>query len=347
MMRRAAWNTDRTLSVVEEAARAPDEGEVLIEVVNAGICGSDLHWYRGDFPPEASRTPGHEIGGVVAAVGRGASSLHEGDVVGVEPLLRCGTCGHCSAGRYNQCQVAGGLIGIAVNGGMAQQLLAPREAVFPAPAGIDGELAAIAEPLACSVHGFEEIQLSEGETVLVIGAGSIGLTAQLAAQAYGAQVIVLARHPHQQELARRLGAVEVIGDDDAGKQRLGELAADDSIDVAAECVGGHADTIRTSVDAVRRLGRVVVLGVFAIDDAGLNPLTLLGREITMVGAVTYAAPSGRIPDYQKALEMLTGCRDEARSLITHRYGLDAVNEAFDAALDKRSRSIKVHLTPNA
>ena len=191
--------------------------------------------------------------------------------MGVEPLLRCGSCKHCAAGRYNQCQVAGGLIGMAVDGGMAQQVIAPQQAVFAAPQGIDGELAAIAEPLACSVHGFEEAKLAAGETVLVIGAGSIGLTAQLAAQAYGAQTIVLARYPHQQQLARDLGAAEVIGDDDAGKQRLAELAADDAIDVVAECVGGHADTIRTSVDAVRRLGRVVVLGVFAIEERGTQP----------------------------------------------------------------------------
>ena len=346
-MRRAAWNADSTLSVLDEAARRPGDGEVLVEVVSAGICGSDLHWYRGDFPPQATRTPGHEIGGIVSALGAGVTNMSEGDIVGVEPLLRCGSCGHCSAGRYNQCQVAGGLIGIAVDGGMAQQVMAPREAVFRSPRGIDAEVTAMAEPLACSVHGFEEINLGDGETVLVVGAGSIGLTAQLAAQAYGAQVIVLARYPHQQEAARSLGAAEVIGDDEAGKARLAELAADDSIDVVAECVGGHADTIRTSVDAVRRLGRVVILGVFAIEDAGLNPLTLLGREITMVGAVTYAAPGGRVPDYQKALEMLTGCEDEARSLITHRFGLNSVNEAFATALDKSSLSVKVHLTPNA
>ena len=345
-MRRAAWNADRTLSVLDQSDPTPQDNDVLVEVINAGICGSDLHWYRGDFVPSPSRTPGHEIGGVVVATGAGVTGLREGDIVGVEPLLRCGACKHCAAGRYNQCQVAGGLIGIAVDGGMAQQVIAPQQAVFAAPQGIDGELAAIAEPLACSVHGFEEAKLAAGETVLVIGAGSIGLTAQLAAQAYGAQTIVLARYPHQQQLARDLGAAEVIGDDDAGTQRLAELAADDAIDVVAECVGGHADTIRTSVAAVRRLGRVVVLGVFAIEDAGLNPLTLLGRELTIIGAVTYAAPGGRVPDYQKALEILTGCRDEARSLITHRYGLDAVNEAFDAALNKSSLSIKVHLTPN-
>ena len=346
-MRRAAWNADRTLSVHDDPNRAPAEGEVRVQVVNAGICGSDLHWYRGDFSPEAMRTPGHEIGGIVAAVGAGVEHVQEGDVVGVEPLLRCGECGHCISGHYNQCQVAGGLIGIAVDGGMAQDVFAPSPAVFKAPTNVDGEVAALAEPLACSVHGYNMITLGQGETVLVIGAGSIGLTAQLAAQAVGANVIVLARHPHQQEAARRLGAAEVIGEDEAGQQRLKELARDDAIDVVAECVGGHADTIRQSVDVVRRLGRVVVLGVFAIDDAGFNPLTLLGREITMIGAVTYAAPGGRSPDYQQALEMLSGCGEDARTLITHRFGLDDVNDAFATALDKSSQSIKVHITPNA
>ena len=346
-MRRAAWTAERDLQVIDEPAPAPAEGEVVVDVVNAGICGSDLHWYRGDFSPQAGRSPGHEIGGVISAVGAGVDGLREGDVVGVEPLLRCGDCRHCHVGRYNQCQVAGGLIGIAQDGGMAQQVRAPAAAVFPAPAGVDGELAALAEPLACSVHGFAEAKLEVGETVLVIGGGTIGLTAQLAAQAMGAGVIMLARYPHQQESARQLGAVEVFGEDEAGQRRLAELAADDAIDVVAECVGGKADTIRTSVDAVRRLGRVVVLGVFAIDSAGFNPLTLLGREITMIGAVTYAAPGGRAPDYQRALEYLPGCADDARSLITHRYGLGEVNKAFRTALDKSSRSIKVHLTPNA
>ena len=92
---------------------------------------------------------------------------------------------------------------------------------------------------------------------------------------------------------------------------------------------------------------MIVLGVFAIDDVGFNPLTLLGKEITMVGAVTYGALGGRTPDYQQALEVLSGCTEEARSLITHRFTLDDVNTAFATALDKSSKSIKVHLTPNA
>ena len=153
-MRRAAWNADATLSLIDEPNLVPGDGEVVVRVINEGICGTDLHSYRGHLPPQAGRTPGHEIGGVVSAVGVGVDHVREGDIVGVEPLLRCGSCHLCARGHYNQCQVAGGLIGLHVDGGMAQEVLAPVAAVFPAPTQVDAELAAIAEPLACAVHGF-------------------------------------------------------------------------------------------------------------------------------------------------------------------------------------------------
>lgn len=345
-MRRAAWNTDATLSLIEDPDLTPGECEVVVRVLSEGICGTDLHSYRGHMPPEAGRTPGHEMGGIVSAVGLGVDHVQEGDIVGVEPLLRCGACRLCVAGHYNQCQIAGGLIGLHVDGGMAEEVLAPAPAVFRSPPGVDSELTALAEPLACAVHGFNQITVNRDETVLIIGAGTIGLTAQLAAQAAGANAIVLARHPHQQEAARRLGAAEVLGEDDASQQRLAELAAQDSIDLVAECVGGHADTIRQSIDVVRRLGRVLVLGLFAIDSVPINPVNLMLHEVTVVGSVTYGAPGGRPADYQQALDILASYQAEARSLITHRFALDDVNAAFETAQDKGSRSIKVHLTPN-
>ncbi|MDE2745418.1 MAG: alcohol dehydrogenase catalytic domain-containing protein [Chloroflexota bacterium] len=346
-MRRAAWNTDATLSLIEAPDLTPGEGEVVVRVLSEGICGTDLHSFRGHMPPEAGRTPGHEMGGIVSTVGPGVDHVREGDVVGVEPLLRCGACRLCVAGHYNQCQVAGGLIGLHVDGGMAQEVLAPAPAIFKSPSGVDAELTALAEPLACAVHGFNQIAVNPDETVLIIGAGTIGLTAQLAAQAAGAATIVLARHPHQRDAARRLGAAEVLGEDDASQQRLAELAAQDSIDLVAECVGGHADTIRQSIDVVRRLGRVLVLGLFAIESVPINPVNLMLHEVTVVGSVTYGAPGGRPADYQQALNILASYQAEARSLITHRFTLGEVNTAFETAQDKGSQSIKVHLTPNA
>ena len=109
--------------------------------------------------------------------------------------------------------------------------------------------------------------------------------------------------------------------------------------------GPPADPIGPAVEAVRPLGRVVVLGVFTIESAGLNPLTLLGKEVTVVGANTYSSPEGR-SDYARGLEIIGEYAEEARSLITHRFPLSQTGEGFATALDKATQSIKVQIQPN-
>ena len=343
-MRAAVWTEKRDLRVVEKPLPTPGPGEVRVVVGSAGICGSDLHWFRGDFDPVPGLTPGHEIGGTIDAVGAGVDHIREGDIVGVEPSLRCLDCEFCNLGQYQHCR-RHELLGIALDGGLEQSVVTPGYTVFAVPTAVDAELAAMAEPLACSVHGFEKVGLVKDETVLVQGAGSIGLTAVLAARAYGAKVLITARHAHQREAAERLGAAEVIMDDEAGERRLAELAKDQAIDVVAEAVGGHADTIRVAVETVRPLGRVAVLGVFAIESAGFNPLILLGKEVSVIGANTYSAPNGK-SDYARGLEIIAEFPVEARSLVTHRFPLEQTAEGFATALDKGTASIKVHILPN-
>jgi threonine dehydrogenase-like Zn-dependent dehydrogenase len=221
----------------------------------------------------------------------------------------------------------------------------PGPAVFPVPSGVDAELAALAEPLACSVHGYEKIGLRANQTVLIVGAGTIGLTALLAAKAAGSHAIITARHPHQQDAARRMGANEVIGDDEAGRARLDELAAQEAIDVAVETVGGRADTLIQAQRAVRRMGTVIVIGIFTDRLATIDALDMVLRELQIVGAIIYGAPTGKA-EYAMALDMLADNADTARTLITHRFPLEEANDAFAAALDKSSNSIKVHINPN-
>ncbi len=344
-IRAARWTPRRELEIDAFRLADPGPGQVQVAVSSAGICGSDLHFFRGDFAPRDGIVPGHEFGGVVSARGNGVNHVREGDLVGVEPILRCGKCPNCRSGRYHVC-AGRRLIGEDADGGMSELANVPGDTVFAAPAGIDAELAALAEPLACSVHGYARARLGAGETVLVIGAGSIGLTALLAAKAAGARTLILARHPQQRQAALSLGAEEVIGDDEAGRARLRELAGQEAIDVCVESVGGHADTIIQAQRAVRRQGRVLVLGSFAIPTATLDPGHLVNGEIEMIGSVTYGAPEGRA-EYAMALELLAQYAGQARALVTHRFGLENANEAFAAALDKSSRSIKVHLNPGA
>lgn len=343
MVKAARWTETGALAVQEKEALSPSQGEVQIAIGSVGICGSDLHFYRGEFSPRAGVTPGHELAGTVTAVGGGVRHLKEGDLVGVEPLLRCGFCAFCASGDYHVCDDRG-LVGERVDGGMSELATIPANTAYKAPSGVDAELGALAEPLACSVHGFNKADLRGHETVFIVGAGSIGLTAILAARANGAHVIVLARHPHQQAAALRLGADEVVGDDEAGKERMKELAREQAVDVSVETVGGSGDTLRTAQLVLRPKGRLVVLGVFTEPEVTINALHLALREIEIVGSMTYAASEGRA-DYQVALEVMADYADAARTLVTHRYGLEAVNDAFATALDKSTQSIKVHLNP--
>ena len=340
----ARWNDAGELTLGEKTMPPPAPGQVQLAIGSVGICGSDLHFYRGQFPPRAGVTPGHELAGTVAAAGAGVRHVKEGDLVGVEPLLRCGLCPFCASGDYHVCDERG-LVGERIDGGMSERANVPANTAYKAPAGVDAELGALAEPLACSVHGFNKVDLRGHQTVFVLGAGSIGLTAILAARANGADVVVLARHPHQQEAARRLGATEVVGDDEAGVERMQELARLQAIDVAVETVGGAGDTVLTAQRVLRPKGKLVVLGVFTQPQVRIDALQLALREIEVVGSMTYAASEGRA-DYQTALEVVADYADVARTLVTHRFALSDVNDAFGAALDKSTRSLKVHINPN-
>jgi|TARA_Y100000310_G_scaffold315557_2_gene366259 L-iditol 2-dehydrogenase len=339
------WTEDRSLAVTLGHAKDPGPDEVQIKVASVGVCGSDLHFFRGDFPARPGIVPGHEFAGIVTAVGSGANHFSEGDLVAVEPLLRCGHCRFCLSGDYHVCSERG-LIGENRDGGMSEYVTVPAITAFRTPEGVDAELGALAEPLACSIHAFVKAKVKGHETVFILGAGTIGLTALLAAKAYGCNTIILARHPHQQEAARRLGADEVISDNEAGESRLGELRRSQSIDVAVETVGGKGDTLTTCQLSLRPKGRLLLIGVFSIPTVPINPLHLALREVEIIGSMTYAATDGRA-DYEIALNVLSDCADVARSLVTHRFQLDDVQQAFETAMDKSTQSIKVHLNPEA
>ena len=353
-IRAARWKSALDLEISTIQLDDPSAGEVQVTIQSAGICGSDLHAFRNASSAEKNNglVPGHEIAGVISAVGAGVNHVREGDIVGVEPLLRsvvCGKCRYCLAGEYQVCTAGrgpgGGLFGENADGGMRELGIFPGSAVFPAPSGVDAELAALAEPLACSVHGYEKIGLRANQTVLILGAGTIGLTALLATKAAGSHAIITARHPHQQDAARRLGADEVIGDDEAGRARLEELAAQEAIDVAVETVGGRADTLIQAQRAVRRMGTVIVIGIFTDRLVTIDALDMVLRELNIIGAIIYGAPTGRA-EYAMALGLLGDRAETARTLVTHRFPLEQANDAFATALDKSSQSIKVHINPN-
>jgi threonine dehydrogenase-like Zn-dependent dehydrogenase len=337
-MKAAVWNASGTLDVTERPVPEPRPGWVRVAVRSAGICGTDLHFYRGSFPSPAGLLPGHEVGGVVDLPGEGVS-IQSGTPVAVEPLFGCGHCAHCLSGNYNRCTQRT-LLGVSGRGGLAEYMTAPAASLHPLPEGLPPESASLVEPVAVCVRGARLGDVRLGDRVLVLGAGTIGLLSLVTARAAGAaELHITARHERQREAARALGADGVHGSADEVAQALGDRA----IDVVIETVGGTASTIAEAVRLVRPGGTVVMLGVFE----GTTPLPGLDfsvKEVRLVGSNCYAR-AGATSDFAVAVGLLRDHLADVQPLVTHRFGLDQVNEAFATAADKTTGSIKVILAP--
>jgi threonine dehydrogenase-like Zn-dependent dehydrogenase len=338
-MKAAVWNDRGSLDIVERPVPEPRPGWVRLKVSAVGICGTDLHFYRGSFPSPTGLLPGHEIGGVIDALGEGVQ-LPVGAAVAVEPQSFCGECYQCRTGNHNRCSKRI-LFGVTGRGGCAEFATVPAYAAYMLPNGVPPAIGALAEPLAVCVRGLRRGRVEFGQRVVILGAGTIGLMSLLGARAAGAaEILVAARYPHQQRAARALGADSVFESTPALSEQLGTAA----VDCVIETVGGRAATLIDAVGLVRPGGIVLMLGVF--DGTSQIPaLDFSTKEVTMVGSNCYGR-SGSHSDFETAIELLRKNVESLRALVTHRFALDDVNQAFTAAADKHSGSIKVHIVPS-
>ena len=335
-MKAAIWNARGTLDVVDTPTLELPGGWARLAVASCGICGSDLHDFRRGGGV-AGRTPGHEVAGYVADPGE--SALSSGTLVALEPIDSCGHCPCCRSGHYNRC-ATGELFGMDLPGGFAEYVDVPAQRLHPLPAGLDVGVAALAEPLAVAVRAVRLAHMDLGARVAVLGGGTIGLLSVAAARAGGAGAVhFTARHPHQAERARALGADETFFDIDAMHAAVGDRA----YDVVLETVGGHAPTIREAVRVADAGGIIVMIGVFD-DETPLPALDFLSKELTLVGSNCYAFDADR-SDFGLATALLLRRKDDLEALLTHRFGLDEIRHGFETAMDKSTGAVKVQIQP--
>jgi 2-desacetyl-2-hydroxyethyl bacteriochlorophyllide A dehydrogenase len=329
-MRAALWTADGTLEIADRPQPEPRAGWVRVRVASVGICGTDLHFFDGSFPSPKGLLPGHEVGGTIDAVGQGVT-LTIGTPVAVEPLAGCGTCAHCLIGNDNRCS-ARTLFGVTARGGMAEFMTIPANRVYALGDGLDPADGALAEPVAVCVRGVRLAGVGAGDRVAVLGAGTIGLVSCLAAVAAGAaEVFVSARHPFQKALAASFGAREL------DSSEVG------TFDVVIETVGGLADTLGQATRLTKPGGVIALLGVFSTP-VPFDAYDVCIRELRVVGSNCYGH-GGTRRDFEVAVELLAAHRDALRTLVTHRFPLESVNDAFACASDKSTGSIKVQVTP--
>lgn len=323
----------------------PGPGQVRVRVEACGICGSDLHFYHGGLWPPG-RVPGHEMVGRVEALGSGVVELALGDRVAVEPIRSCGGCRPCRSGRDNLCRDFQ-VLGIHVDGGLRDRLVVDAFRCFPMDPELDPAVAALCEPVAVSIHGLLRAGFEPGVRVLVLGAGSVGLTSVLAARALGAsEVWASARYDAQASRARELGASRVLPEEEAGPEALSALSRETDFDVVVETVGGRAPTLPAAVAALAPGGCVCVLGLF-LGTIELEPFPLLLKEATLAWSNCYDRRGPGPADFRRAADLVAEERERLAGLVTHRFGLDRVEEAFATAADKRSGAVKVGVLPGA
>jgi 2-desacetyl-2-hydroxyethyl bacteriochlorophyllide A dehydrogenase len=314
----------------------PGPGEVLVRVRAAGICHSDVHYRAGTSPVGyVPITPGHEVAGVVERVGPGVDEYAPGARVCLHYLVTCGGCEYCIRGTEQFC-TAGRMIGKHAEGGYAELIVVPARSVVRLPEALPFEHGAV---LMCSsataFHALRKARLGVGETVAVIGAGGLGLSAVQLSRAIGAsRVYAVDVNPERLCQAEELGAVPVDGRAGDPARRVRELTGGAGVDVAVEMIGTPG-TMRQAVAMLAVFGRAALVGItdrsFEVD----SYREIIGREAEVIGVSDHLRT-----ELPVLLDMAArGALDLAR-VVTRRVPLEAraINEVMDALAENRGAS---------
>ena len=319
------------ISVLERDVPEPGPGQLMIQVLASGICGTDLHIYRGEYMGNYPVIPGHEFSGVVAATGSGITRFQVGDRVAIEPNIACDNCLNCLNNRQNFC-LNWQAIGVTLPGGMEEYVIVPERAAFDI-GELPFDVGAFMEPLSCVVHGVQRANIGLADHVAIFGAGPIGnLMIQMARIQGAARITVLEINPGRAELARQLGADHVVHSFD-------ELQPD-TYDIVIDATGAILVMNRT-IDFARKGGTVLLFGV---PPSGRN-LEVEAFKIFQKGLTVLSSFTSVRNSFQ-AVDLLRSGQVRVASLISHRLPLEEMPHAL-ALIESRDPAVKkVIVQPN-
>lgn len=332
-MKAAILHGPRDLRVESLRDPRPEPGEVIVRMTAAGLCGTDYEIWSGARPVAYPRIMGHELVGRVEAAAPDVTRVSPGDPVVVEPNYSCGRCPLCREGNRNLC-LSRTTIGINVDGGFAELVRVPEQCCWRAAAGAASDALLLAEPLAVVVRAVARGAPKPGETAAIVGAGTLGLLALQVLRARGARVMVTSRSRRRFTLADQLGADATHAAIDGP---LGDAArrfsGREGVDLVVE-TAGTADAVTHALELVRPGGRVVLTGL-PHEPTPVSFFSVVRREVTLTGSMIYQ------DEFPEALRLVDSGAVRTAPLITHRFGLDRIGEAFAAHTDPSS--IKVAL----
>jgi len=323
-----------TLQVHDEMRPEPAPDEALVRVDAVGICGSDLHWFAeggiGDAQLGRPLVIGHEIGGTVVDDGPLA-----GRVVAVDPAIPCRNCATCARGLGHLCPTVRFAGHGDFDGGLRDVMAWPARLLHPLPPELTAEDGAMLEPLGVAIHALDLGKVRAGSAVAVVGCGPIGLLVLQLARLGGAGTVV-AVDPlrHRVDAARRLGADVTLSPEEALAPDLLAAGRGFEVDTAFD-VSGHDHAVEIAIGMARPGGRVVLAGIPDHDRTTFRASTARRKGLTLL-------LSRRMGDvYPRAIDLAVRGLVDLRSIVSHRYPLDRVSEAFDTAAHRRGNKVLV------
>jgi threonine dehydrogenase-like Zn-dependent dehydrogenase len=300
-MSAAVYLSPGVIAVEERPVPRPDRDQLVVRVHHCGICGSDIHQLRDGWGFSPGRIAGHEWTGTVAAVGEGVDDWSVGELVVGGSSPKCGECRRCREGKPSQCERRASFITDAGDGAFAEYILVRAAGVLRLPEGLSPRHAALAEPLAVALHGITRSGLAPGDTTMVFGAGPIGALTIAALVAMGIEhITVVEPSPGRQELARAVGAMEVIdpADLEVFPSWEPDRISNHAVHVVLEC-SGHKAAIEAGFHQLRRGGTLVMVGA-GIEHPTFDPNRMILNELTVCGSFVYD-----LGGFERALELLS------------------------------------------
>lgn len=322
---------------------APGPEDVVVQLACCGICGSDVHYYQhgrvGDYIVSGEFTLGHEVAGTVVEVGSAVRTLQVGDRVALEPGVGCGRCEICKSGKYNLCPDVVFFATPPVQGALQNFVKHPADMCFKLPDNVSCKAGALVEPLCVGMHACKQGGVTLGQSVVILGAGCIGLVTLLSAKALGASnVIVVDLFEKRLDFAKKLGANHVI---DASREdvfaRMEALLGKRGADVVIECAGAGKTIYQTPFFA--RLGGTVVLTGIAVDsDLTYNFAQVMSKELTIKSVFRYRNL------YPTAIAAIADGTIDVEQIVTHEFRFDEAKRAFDTVIKDAKNVVKGVIT---
>lgn len=348
-MRAVVFKGKDQIAVEEVPKPRPAAGQAVIRITTTTICGTDVHIVRGEYPVRPGLILGHEPVGVIEELGPGLDDLyHVGQRVIAGAITPCGQCFYCLNGTHSQCggALGGWKFGNTINGAWAEYLLVPdaKANLAPIPEGLSDEAVLLCPDIfSTGLSGAESGNIRVGDTVAVFAQGPIGLCATLGARLKGAALIIgIDNNEHRLDVARDFGANVTLnanaGDPVAEIKRLTEGRG---ADVTIEALG-RQETFENALRATRPGGTLSSLGVYS--GKLIAPYEAIHAGLADQKIVTTLCPGGK-ERMRRLMAMIENRRVDLSSLVTHRFALDQIQEAFDLFSQQRDNVLKVALRP--